>query len=267
MIRSHVRPGASASALALSILSFAALPVPAVAGDGGAPILRARVISNPGAYEVRRNFSADESGDALVIAASNVTVNLAGHTLSGKGATEGVGIRIMPGVSNVRVFGGALTGFGVGVQVEGASNVRVEDLQISGGDLGGPPPGQVGVLLVNARAVVVERNVVTGTFLGVFVRGSGSGGNRIASNTLTGGAAGQLGICYNPDGSGNDIGPSGDLVYNNLVSRFVLGIQTSAGTAGNVFTENTIAASSQAIQEVTAGSNVFADNQSTLIVP
>lgn len=265
MVRSSVRPVASVSALVA--LTLAALPGLASADAGGFPILRARVISAPGAYEVRRNFPADESGDALVIAASNVTVNLAGHTLRGRGTKEGVGIRIMPGVSNVRVFGGSLTGFGIGVQVEGASNVRVEDLQIAGGDLGGPPPGEVGVLLVNARGVVVERNVVTGTFLGVFVRGAASGGNRIAGNTLTGGSAGQLGICYNPDGSGSDVGPSGDLVYNNLVSRFVVGIQTSAGTAGNVFSENTVAAFAQAIQEVTAGSNVFEGNLSTSIVP
>ena len=55
----------------------------------------------------------------------------------------------------------------------------------------------------NSRAVFVERNVISRTFLGVFVRGGGSGGNRIAENTLVGGESGQLGICYNPDGSGS----------------------------------------------------------------
>jgi parallel beta-helix repeat protein len=123
------------------------------------------------------------------------------------------------------------------------------------------------VLIVNSRGVVVERNVVTGTFLGIFVRGAGSGGNRIGNNTLTGGSNGQLGICYNPDDSGVATGPSGDLVYDNLVSRFVVGIQTSAATAGNLFRDNAVAAFAQAVEEVTAGSNVFADTLSTVIVP
>src|SRR5262249_10161601 len=142
---------------------------------------------------------------------------------------------------------------------------RIESLHISGDDLGGPPPGEVGVLIVNSRGVVVERNVITSTFLGIFVRGAKSGGNRIAHNALTGGGAGQLGICYNPDGSSDTPGPSGDLVYNNLVSRFVIGIQTSAATAGNLFRENSIAALSTPIHEVTPASNVFDGNLSTII--
>lgn len=236
-------------------------------GSAGFPITRAGVVDRPGAYEVKRNFSADESGDALIIAASNVSVNLGGHTLRGLGTKQGVGIRIMPGVSNVRVHSGSLTGFGVGVEMSSATNVRVDGLQISGADLGGPPPGEVGILVVNSRGVVLERNVVTGTFLGIFVRGAGAGGNRIANNTLTGGANGQLGICYNPDGSGSAVGPSGDLVYNNLVSRFVLGLQTSAGSAGNVFRENSLAVFSQGVQEVTPNTNTFDANLTSIIVP
>ena len=64
----------------------------------------------------------------------------------------------------------------------------------------------------------------------------------------------------NPDGLGTPAGPRGDRVYNNLVSRFNVGIQTSGGTAGNIFRENDIAYVVQAIEEVTPGSNVFEDN-------
>src|SRR5687767_15493083 len=55
----------------------------------------------------------------------------------------------------------------------------------------------------------------TEVFLGVFVRGGGSGGNRIAGNTITGGEDGQLGICYNPTDTGGSAGPAGDLVYRS----------------------------------------------------
>lgn len=96
--------------------------------------------------------------------------------------------------------------------------------------------------------------------------GTGLGGNRIAGNTLTGGQHGQLAICYDPDGLGTPAAPSGDLVCNNLISRFNLGIQTSTGTAGNIFKENAIAYVQQGINELAPGSNVFEDNASTAIV-
>ncbi len=267
MTRTAFRLALPAAVLAASALGLS--PSPAFADDA-APVskwlMRSRVLTQPGHYEVKRGFMADDTGNGIVIAASDVTVDLAGHAIHGS-ATPGAGVRVMPGVSNVTITNGSLTGFRVGVDVTGATNVRVEGLQIKGGDMGGPPPGEIGVLIVNSRAVVVERNVVTGTFLGIFVRGATSGGNRIGGNTLTGGANGQLGICYNPDGSGVATGPSGDLVYDNLVSRFVVGIQTSAATAGNLFRDNSVAAFSQAIEEVMPGSNVFAENLSTTIVP
>jgi hypothetical protein len=231
---------------------------------GPRPITHPTVIKRPGSYFVARNFSLDGPGVAVAIAASGVSLDLRGHTLRGPGGKQGVGVRIA-GVSGVRVFGGILSGFGTGVEVRDASNVRVEGLHVHGEDAGGPPPGEVGILIANSRAVFVERNVIARTFLGVFVRGGGSGGNRISENTVVGGAAGQIGICYNPDGSANPDGPTGDLVYNNLISRFNLGIQTSAGTAGNIFRENDVAYVQQAIQEVTPGSNVFEGNTTVAI--
>jgi hypothetical protein len=224
------------------------------------------VISRPGCYVLARNLSLEEPGAAVVIAASNVSLDLSGRTLKGPGGKQGVGVRI-EGASSVHVFGGIVTRFGTGIEVRDANNVRIDGLHIRGEDAGGPPPGEVGVLIVNSRAVFVERNVISRTFLGIFVRGAGSAGNRISENTLVGGAAGQLGICYNPDGSGNPDGPSGDLVYNNLVSRFNLGIQTSTGTSGNIFRENDIAFFQSPIQELGPGPNVFAENTSILLQP
>ena len=46
-----------------------------------------------------------------------------------------------------------------------------------------------------------------------------------------------------------------------------MGIQTSVQTFGNIFRENDIAFFQQAVQEVTPGSNVFADNTAIMIVP
>lgn len=237
-------------------------------GDTAAcrPVTHATVITRAGCYVLARNISLEEPGTAIVITAGDVSLDLGGRTLTGPGGKQGVGIRI-EGTSAVRVFGGIVTRFGTGVEVRDANNVRIEGLHIHGEDGGGPPPGEVGALIVNSRAVLVERNVISRTFLGIFVRGGGSGGNRISENTLVGGASGQLGICYNPDGSGNPDGPSGDLVYNNLVSRFKVGIQTSSGTSGNIFRENDIAYFQVAIQELGPGPNVFTDNTTVALQP
>jgi nitrous oxidase accessory protein NosD len=217
-------------------------------------------ITKPGAYVLQRDVRLRTAARAAIeITASNVTLDLNGHALLGPGGQRGVGVRIAR-ASGVHVHSGNVARFGIGVEVRDAVNVRISGLQIQGEDGGGPPPGEVGVMIFNSRAVAVEKNVVSGTFLGVFVRGGASSGNRIADNTITGGVNGQLGVCYNPDGQGTPAGPRGDRVYNNLISRFQTGIQTSAGSAGNIFRQNDIAFVAQGTQEVTPGSNIFEDN-------
>jgi nitrous oxidase accessory protein NosD len=223
------------------------------------PIVGPSVITHAGSYVLVRNIAMSGSGTAIRIAASNVTLDLNGHTLTGPGGPQGVGVSVT-GVSGVRIHSGIVSRFGTGVDVSGSSNVTVEGLQINGTDAGGPPPGEVGILLRNSRAVALQKNRIALVFLGIFVRGGGSGANRIAENVVAGGQNGQLGICYNPDGSADPDGPTGDLVYNNLVSRFQIGIQTSAGTSGNIFRENDLAYVQQGIHEVTPGSNAFAEN-------
>ena len=219
-----------------------------------------------GAYLRTRDLSTNGAEPLFTIASDGVTLNLNGHTLSGPGQKTGVGI-LVRGVSGTRLSGGRIASFGTAVQVEDAQNVVVDGIQIEGNDLGGPPPAiEIGVLILNSRGVVVTENVVTGTFLGVFVRGAGSGGNRIFANTLTGGANGQLGICYNPAPGLSDW-PSGDLVYQNVVSRWNVGIQTSDASAGNVFRENAIAYFDTDVDERTDGSNIFSENDAVQIAP
>lgn len=263
---SSVRP----PALTLGLVLTSALAAPVVAGEDSEPqrrpIAGSTVITRPGSYVLARGFRLSEAGTAILITADKVSLDLNGNTLTGPGDKQGVGVRV-DGATAVHVHGGTIAGFGMGVQVTGSNNVRVEGLQIQGEDGGGPPPGEVGVLVVNSRAVTVEHNTVSRTFLGIFVRGGGSGGNRIANNTLTGGSNGQLGICYNPDASGSPAGPGGDLVYNNLISRFNLGIQTSAGTAGNIFRENAIAFLQDAIHELGPNQNVFEGNITIGVTP
>jgi hypothetical protein len=225
------------------------------------------VIRRPGLYTVGSDFAVGAGETAIRVRADDVTLDLGGRTLSGPGGPGAVGVAV-EGVDNVSVTNGALVGFGIGVILSEVVNARVAGLQIHGEDLGGAPPDvEIGILLVDARGVVVADNVVTNTFLGVFVRGEGSGGNRIAGNTLVGGDHGGLGICYNPAEGASAGGPSGDLVYGNLVSRFATGIALSADSRANVVRGNTLATFETAISESNAGSNELVDNVDTDLTP
>lgn len=260
MDRSRAVSSLSLASLALGGLMLGSAPAAAQAVElvstGGKTVH----ITRPGSYRLTHNLRLRGAGAAVVISASGVSLDLGGHALVGPGGTQGTGV-LVDGGNDVSVRNGTLRGFGFGVQVLNAVNVKLQGLQIDGEDRGGPPPGEVGVMIVNSRGVEAFRNTISRVFLGIFVRGGGSGGNRIAENTVVAGANGQLGVCYNPDGLGTPLGPSGDLVYNNLVSGFNVGIQTSAQSTGNIFRENDIAFVQQAIQELSAqGANVFAEN-------
>jgi parallel beta-helix repeat protein len=251
------------------VVASALLLVPGAAAHGqelGRPIVRQTVIDEPGVYTVHRNVSTGNTDPVITIRASNVFLNLNGRTLSGPGNKQGIGI-LVDGVTGVCIKDGIVTRTGIGVRVAGSNNVRVEGLKIYGDDLGGSPPDvEVGIMLANSRAVLVKNNVISRVFLGIFVRGGGSGGNRITENTVTGQMNGMLGICYNPV-PGSPAAPQGDLVYNNLISRFMTGIATSDQTRNNIFRENDIAYFSMAVSEAVAGSNVFVDNTATMMQP
>lgn len=244
-------------------------PAPASAqeqplGDGARAVHRTWEIRGPGVYELTFNRRAD--GDpAIVITGNDVTLDLAGLSLLGPGGRQGVGVLVLD-ASNVEIRNGHLQDFGIGVQAVNSRNVTIEGLQIDGQDSGGSPPDvEIGVMLVDTRGSRVTGNVITNTFLGIFVRGEESGGNRIAGNLITGGVNGELAICYNPAPGASDGGPDGDLVYDNVVSHFRRALSLSADSTGNVVRNNTLAYFDLGIIEATPGSNVIDANDEVQI--
>jgi hypothetical protein len=224
------------------------------------PLRHPTVIEHPGKYVLQRDIYAGDT--AIIIRASQVTLDLDGHFIWGPGGKKGVGIQVK-GVSNVAVRKGTIARFGTAVEVANARNVRIEQLQLTGEDLGGAPPDiETGIMVIDSRGVFAQGNVIVDTFLGIFVRGGGSAGNRFASNTITGGQNGQLGICYNPAPNGGSAGPRGDLVYNNSIARFRTGISLSTESAANIIRDNDIAYLVQAINEASPGTNLLLDNAS-----
>ncbi len=229
-------------------------------------------INRSGNYRLSNDVSV-ESGDGIVITASNVSLNLNGNTVQTWAAGTGRGIFIN-GAKGVSVKNGKVSGFNSNVMINNAVNVNVESLQIVGHGLApNNGPSEIGLLIVNSRSVLFSRNNISSVNLGVFVRGGNSAGNRIFENVIVGGgnpAHNLLGICYNPAAGGGTNGPRGDNIYNNHIARFGYAIAISAGSLHNVFNENVLASFNGGFREPEAltqngGTNVSEGNIQTTI--
>ena len=240
-------------------------------------------ISRPGSYKLYNNYRV-ASGHAIIVTASNVTLDLNGFSATssanaattapapGPNGTRGITVQ---GARNVEIKNGHVAGFNSNVTVLDSQNVRVDGLQISGGNLapaGGPT--EVGITVINSSACDILNNTISSVNLGLFVRGGGSSGNRLMKNIISGGtitANNLLGICYNPDGNSADTsGPRGDSIYNNHIARYGFAIAVSAGSVSNMFNDNTLASFTGAFREPTAfaaqgGTNVEFDNTAVLL--
>lgn len=225
-------------------LLLASLPL--LAANDGRPVPGSGVIDSPGSYLLQQDRFANSDRPGVLITASDVFLDLNGMKIAGPGGKFGTGIEIR-GVSGVKVSNGIIANTAFGVIVSGSSNVVLTGLQIRGQGLPvvAPPP-ETGIMIAQSKNVVVDGNALYNVGLGIFVRGGDSGGNRIVNNTITAGTNGILAICYNPTPT-DSRGPRGDLIDNNVVHGFGIGMQASATSVANVFKGNTIFFRSNAI--------------------
>ena len=179
------------------------------------------------------------SGPALVIAADNITVDLGGFTISGKGAdavtAPGIVFRNVKGCTLQK---GTVAGFGAGIAINGGSNNVVQNVtvadnvgatdgdfgdgivvddssnnRIQGNNVAGNGPFS-GIALVGAcrqneisQNLVADNNLMAGggvsrQAMGIRVEGPAADNNRIVGNTVTGNGADGIAVlstCLNPD--------------------------------------------------------------------
>ncbi|MBM3783751.1 MAG: hypothetical protein FJW30_05280 [Acidobacteria bacterium] len=212
----------STSALALCLATAA------FAQPNGRPVPGSGLIDQPGSYFLTGDRFAVGTRAAILITASDVSLDLNGQMLSG---ATGLEIR---GTNGVTVRNGSISTTGMGVLVMRSNNFRIEGLNIRG------TGSEMGIVVVQSRGGIVNANAVYNTFLGVFVRGSQTAGNRISNNVLTAGpAGGALGICYNP-AEGDPQGPRGDLISGNTIHGFEMGFQASITSRYNLFRGNSV---------------------------
>lgn len=129
-------------------------------------------ITQPGSYRVTQDLSRRSCPQCLLIDASNVTIDLQGHSITGDGATAGAGIAVPrnASVSNIEVRNGTVASFVVGINLEGAKKSRIERMRVVDSKKFG--------ILADAQSVVVSniaaRNGGVGIVVGVDIAGGGS---------------------------------------------------------------------------------------------
>ena len=225
-------------------------------------------ITRPGDYRLAASLEI-ASGDGIVIKANHVRLWLGDYRLRGPGNKQGRAITI-DGARDVKVRGGNIERFGIGVVVLGSSDCSIKGVSVRGGDETADPangnPPQIGILLVNSSENRISRNHLHGINLGIFVRGGGSYENVIRRNEVEAGDHGLLGICYNPAMGEGPAGPRKDRVTHNILNRFDTGIQTSMQSERNLFRLNSIRYFTAPYQDLN-GSNIFERNRTRKITP
>jgi hypothetical protein len=230
-------------------------------------------ISRAGNYVLSKDITAN-SGDAIIITASGVTLDLNGRNITTRISGTGSGI-VIRSADHVTIKNGSVSGFNTNISIQSSEGSCVEGVRVIGKGLApNNGPSEIGILVLNSRASVIRGNTVSSVNLGVFVRGAESTGNRIEQNIIVGGvtnANNLLGICYNPAPGEGDAGPSGDSIYNNHIARFGYAIAVSSGSVSNLFIDNTLASFVGAFREpevftAQGGTNAEFDNTSTTII-
>lgn len=253
-------------ALALGLASI----VPAHA-ERGSNSSRTWTISRPGTYTLSRDITVSE-GDAIVITASGVTLDLNGRTVSTRNAGTGRGITI-DDADHVTIKNGSVTGFNTNVSVSSSEGSCVEELKVIGKGLApNNGPSEIGILVLNSRSSVIRENIVSSVNLGssCVARKAPETASSRTSSSVAPPTAATFGICYNPAPGAGNVGPSGDSIYNNHIARFNFAVSVSAGSSSNLFIDNTLSSFSGAFRdpssfEAQGGTNAEFDNASTII--
>ena len=215
----------------------------------------------PGSYYLSTNITVS-SGDAITIAANDVTLDLRGFTISSTAASAaGTAIVMSGGYTNVAIYNGHInsgvtnnggtysgSGFANGIFYSGAIpyNVRVKDVSITG-------VSGVGIYLTTGRSSLVEScTVLTAGFVGIFAdvvsdsraNNCGSGIYAVTAQNSFGDSSGlSYGVggggaqnCYGSSVSGTGIGTT---IALNCYGYSTSGIGLSVTTAENCYGSST----------------------------
>lgn len=139
-----------------------ALSVAATFCAGGAGAAQAATVTCGQTITQNTTLTSDVGpcpGPGIIIGASNVTLDLGGHTVSGRGTSNG--IFVIPSGSRIR--NGAVVGFSTGVQTLNSDHV-IERLRVRG--------NARGIVAANGTNVRITDNIVSAnTLVGISIGG------------------------------------------------------------------------------------------------
>jgi parallel beta-helix repeat protein len=195
-------------------------------------------------YVLTGDLECSGPGYGLVIAADNVTLHLAGHTISNSTcdvAYDVIGIYALGGLSGVTIEGGRVSGFNDGVSLS-SSNSVVRGMSVTGACYFG--------ILVQADSNLVEKNVVTGSGHGVALAPATN--SRVRANDLSGNAVGLL-ISAN---DANDNTVEDNIIHNNTEAGVLLANGTRNTVRNNAVNGNQCGISIRSAYNVVQGNTV-----------
>ena len=125
-------------------------------------ITACQTISQPGSYKLVGNLAITGGAGCLIVAADDVTIDLAGFSIIGQQAGAG-GIQSVPYLfgHGIAVRNGSISGFVNGVALDSATSSIVEGIRVSAG-----APGQQTSSGIIAQGIV-KGNVVSGMNIGI----------------------------------------------------------------------------------------------------
>jgi Right handed beta helix region len=224
-----------------------------------------------GSYAVTANLVPAPGQNCINVTAPGVTINLAGHTLTGTGA--GIGIDIFPAAAGTHIIGpGTITNFATGI-LDSANSALLENLTVKANVGNGvvmtgvdgsvldtsaiTGNGANGVYLLNTRDCIVKYNVqisgngAAGPGYGVWIQNNAgtvvSLDNIVAANNFGNGGPQLAGVWVglSPNAVLNcavaGAPSSGNIIVanQNINANVVVGIGLQCNTAtNNVVTDN-----------------------------
>lgn len=88
-------------------------------------------ITKSDTYILDKNLSTSSTGAAITVAASDVVIDLGGHTLKQKATSDaGEGILVNATENNVTVQNGTVSGFNHGLEFDGSQQILIQNLHL-----------------------------------------------------------------------------------------------------------------------------------------
>jgi len=207
-------------------------------------------------------------GDAIIVGADDITIDVNGHTISGAGTGVGITVRSHQGV---RIRGGLVRGFASGIFVATSTDIVISHNALT--------QNREAIFFAGTTASVIRNNVAWENQLrGIMLRPTGAGAlstdNFVVENVLVDNPSGillfgQPGNTFTANRiSGSSVaaidltggGASGNVVRGNRLSESAAGIKFGPSWVGNDFVGNTIAENVCGTQGSTTGNTLQGNN-------